>query len=418
MSRLLKPGRAIEFPTRDEPSKSSFKLDASRNAFPGKGLLRGVIIASILLAFLKLPTSWFHGLADSILELEPTPAPSVEGLVYLETDYPSGSLDLRILPSSSTSASPDREAQSYARLSVQLGCEVRGIHASPHGPWIVIQWSCEDGARIEVVNGRSGNPVPLSSDVRSDTIFLYWHPRKNEILLKIHASTDPQIASLAVPSGRLSGSRLPTNTYAAAYHRSGAQLAFATYSGFGQGSELWLADKTGEHKQLIKQFPSQIVGMLQWSDQDDKLAYILLPDSVQPFSTGELWVVNADGSEARFLTAADAGHGFPIFWSTDGSHVFYIRRENPDDLGADIDPKALLSNLYQVEVMRGIPTPLTTLEDAIVADPSRSPNGQFIAFTVIRNQKAELWQFDLNSKSAELLQRTNAPRHPAWVQSE
>src|SRR5690606_762686 len=45
--------------------------------------------------------------------------------------------------------------------------------------------------------------------------------------------------------------------------------------------------------------------------------------------------------------------GYLLNWSPDGNSLIYVHRENPDDIGADIDPLALRSNLYQVDVSSG-----------------------------------------------------------------
>jgi len=84
--------------------------------------------------------------------------------------------------------------------------------------------------------------------------------------------------------------------------------------------------------------------------------------------TSNLWIINADGSDARPLTAGSAGHGSPR-WSPDGNRLLYVSTE---DGGAEIWVRWMDT---------GQTAKLTNLTEG-PGSLTWSPDGRQIAFTM------------------------------------
>ena len=143
---------------------------------------------------------------------------------------------------------------------------------------------------------------------------------------------------------------------------------------------------------------STIISFARYSPDGRQIAFIKIPDTQTPFTVGELWVMNADGSNARKLADADAGHGYAANWSPDGKRIAFVVRENPEDEQADQSSDALISNIYIVDVESGALTQVTHLEDGRVETPFWSPDGNTLAFNVVINDRMEVRIADLDNR--------------------
>jgi Tol biopolymer transport system component len=115
-----------------------------------------------------------------------------------------------------------------------------------------------------------------------------------------------------------------------------------------------------------------------------------ITDTQTPFTVGELWVMNSDGSNPHKVADADAGHGYAANWSPDGTEIAFVKRENPDDERADQSSEALISNIYIVDVQIGSLTQITYLEEGRAETPFWSPDGNTLAFNVVINDRMEV----------------------------
>ncbi len=133
-----------------------------------------------------------------------------------------------------------------------------------------------------------------------------------------------------------------------------------------------------------------------------------------PFTVGELWVMQADGSNARKLSDADAGHGFSEAWSPDGSRIAFVVRENAKDVEADQNADALRSQVAIVNVNNGSQTLLTSFPSARVEAPAWSPDGNTLTFTVVLNDRMNVYV--VIAASGEIRETIAAPACcPVWM---
>lgn len=186
-------------------------------------------------------------------------------------------------------------------------------------------------------------------------------------------------------------SSFPASLYDLAVMPDGQSVLYATTQELGSGLALWLAKPDGRSVRRLLVDPVHIIAYARPSPDGDLIAYILMPDSLVPFTSGELWVMAADGSQPRFLMEVDAGHGFAPVWSPDGSRIAAVVRENPEDAEANISAWALVSNISVVDVVSGQELAATDFLDALVEVPAWSPGGKALVFNVIGNGTITAW---------------------------
>ena len=124
--------------------------------------------------------------------------------------------------------------------------------------------------------------------------------------------------------------------------------------------------------------------------------------------------MNSDGSNARKLAEADAGHGYAANWSPDGKQIAFVVRENPEDEGADQSSEALISNIYLVDVENAKLTQLTHFTEGRAETPFWSLDGNTLAFTVVMNGRMQVQIADILSGKIQPL-ITESTCCPAWM---
>ena len=242
-------------------------------------------------------------------------------------------------------------------------------------------------------NLQTGESVNPAETLQTDARFLAWSADGRSLYLKTDTLGSPQTVRFDRIQNRLTALDLPETVYDLAALPDG-YVIYSFTKGIGFGSETWLADADGLHPRPILFEPLEIIAYLRPAPDGSRIAFILMPDSQVPFTIGGLWVMNADGTNARFLAEADAGHGYAPAWSPDGTQIAFVVRENPDDPQADLSAGALLSNVYRIEVRGGALTPVTAFTDAIVETPVWSPDGAGLFFNVFRNGTIQVWVDD------------------------
>jgi Tol biopolymer transport system component len=288
-------------------------------------------------------------------------------------------------------------------------CEADQLTASPNGKYLLLQYNCEAALFAILQNLETGTETTLARGY-----FLDWSADGDWLLFR---QTDQrQIWLVYAPNINISIlNNLPSGTYNATFYPDGQRLSTAASKGLGFGSELGVYDLASSQYTLQQTFPTQIVAFPRWSPDGTKLAYILMPDSNQPFTIGELWLADpATAAPTQKLDAVDAGHGYPAVWSPDSQSLAYVRRENLDSVRANHLAPALRSNLYLANTATSQITPLTTFPDSLVYDVVWSPDGGQLAFTA----DDTIWLLPLGATPGQPptpLTHSTTARHPAWL---
>jgi hypothetical protein len=129
------------------------------------------------------------------------------------------------------------------------------------------------------------------------------------------------------------------------------------------------------------------IEQIAWSSDGSQMAFESFKDG-----SGDIYVMDADGSNVRKLTDSPADDQWPA-WSPNGTTIVYSNTgATPPDVGG-FSPT---SEIYTVPVSGGAPTRLT---DDRVSDsqPEYSPDGTQIAF----NRNGGLWIMDADGHNAE-----------------
>ena len=174
-------------------------------------------------------------------------------------------------------------------------------------------------------------------------------------------------------------------------------FTFTLSRGLGYGSELYLAKQDGRTTQLLYADQYNYISYARFSPDSGQIVFVKTPDTQTPFTVGELWIINSDGTDAHKLADADAGHGYAANWSPDGTKIAYVVRENPEDENADRSSEALISNIYILDPERGVKKKLTNLTEGHVETPHWSPLGNTLVFNIVLNGRMTVHIADMDS---------------------
>jgi dipeptidyl aminopeptidase/acylaminoacyl peptidase len=321
------------------------------------------------------PFAFLLSCASQTPEHSPTPA------LYVYRFNPPGLIEF----------SEGLEAIDEIPFSVPPNCGLLNILSPPIGSFLAIELSCPNGQTVLFLDT---NTAGLTQPVRdSDSHFLAWTVDGNAAYLKIDSLGSPRVVHVST-DGTKQLLSLPEFTYDLATS-SQVEFTFTLSRGLGQGSELHLTEGDGRASRLLYADPTSYVSLARFSPDGTQIAFIKIPDTPTPFTIGELWIMNRDGSNPRQLAEADAGHGYAANWSPDGKEIAFVARENGEDERADQSSEALISNLYVVEVASGTLTQVTHLEHGRVETPYWSPRGNMLAFNTVINDRMEVQIADL-----------------------
>ena len=124
--------------------------------------------------------------------------------------------------------------------------------------------------------------------------------------------------------------------------------------------------------------------------------------------------MDSDGSNARKVAEADAGHGYAANWSPDGKQIALVVRENPENQNADQVSDELISNIYIVDVESGALIQVTQFKEGRAETPFWSPDGNTLAFQVVINGRMNVSIVDVATGEIQPLEAEPACC-PAWM---
>ncbi len=302
-------------------------------------------------------------------------------------------------------------------FSIPLNCGLLNTFPAPIGKFMVIELNCPNGQTVLFLDTETNTVTQPIND--SDSHFLAWTPDGTQVYLKVDSLGNAHIARVHV-SGKNEIIPVTEFTYDLSANPDNHSFIFTFSRGLSQGSELWLAKQNGNVVEQLYADPFNYISFAHYSPNGSQIAFIKIPDTQTPFPVGELWVIpstvaqGADGSNARKVADADAGHGYAASWSPDGKWIALVVRENPGDERANQAAEALISNIYVVEVESGTLKQITHLENGRVETPYWSPDGNTLAFNIVMNDRMDVQIADLTTGEIRSL-IAESTCCPAWI---
>jgi Tol biopolymer transport system component len=306
-----------------------------------------------------------------------TPPPSLQTTFYV----------YRFDPPAFVEFSKDFQPIKEIPFFIPLNCGLLNTFPAPIGKYIAIELNCPNGQTVLFFDTETTSVTQTITD--SDSHFLAWTPDGNAAYLKVDSLGNAHIARVDA-NGKNEFIRVTEFTYDLSANPRNSDFTFTFSRGLGQGSELWLAKNNGKAVEQLYADQFNYISFARYSPDGNEIAFIKIPDTQTPFTVGELWVMSADGSNARKLADVDAGHGYAANWSADGQRMAFVVRANPGDERADQSSEALISDIYIVEVESGTLKQITHLENGRVETPFWSPDGNTLAFNVVINDRMEV----------------------------
>ncbi|HJS18742.1 MAG TPA: hypothetical protein VJ785_08335 [Anaerolineales bacterium] len=302
-------------------------------------------------------------------------------------------------------------------FSIPLNCSLFDVFPAPFGKFLLIELSCPSGQTVlfldtsSSLNSDSGSVTQPVTD--SDSHFLAWESDGMSVYLKVDSLGEARVIR-AYTDGRHRDVNLSSWTYDLATDPDSSDFIFTLSRGLGYGSELFAGGGIVRNSRLLYQDQFNYISFARFSPDGSRIAFIKIPDSGTPFTVGELWVMDADGSNPRKLAEADAGHGYAANWSADGEWIAFVKRENPQDERADHSAEALISNIYRVNVQSGEEKQVTQFNDGRAETPHWSADGNTLAFNTVLNGRMEVQIADISTGESRSLIAEPACC-PAWM---
>lgn len=338
-----------------------------------------------------------------LLSCSPTPASQQPTQTSL--------LVYRFEPPAFIEFSEDMQPSKEIPFSLPRSCGLLDVFTAPLGQHLLIELSCPNGQTVLWLDTVTGSVTQPITD--SDAHFLARTPDGTAAYLKVDALGNTKIIRAGID-----GSHKETDvtgwTYDLAASPMSDDFIFSFSRGLGSGSELNFTQNNGRNAKTLYSDLFHYIAFARYSPDAEQIAFIKIPDSSTPFTVGELWVMDADGSNARKLSDVDAGHGYAANWSPDGTQIAFVKRENPQDTNANQSTESLISNIYIIDVQSGAVSQMTHFEEGRAETPHWSPQGNTLSFNAVINGRMKVFTLDITTGASRPL-ITESTCCPAWM---
>jgi len=233
---------------------------------------------------------------------------------------------------------------------------------------------------IAAINGRKITTAQVGT-------FISWAPDSSKALLFYSPTNGPGIRKmyaldvkgnyydLGLPNGAISADISPLN----------GSILYSFTSKRTDNSTLCLRHPHGKDTQLLKG-DNNIFAWARWSPRCDKIVFL---KSDLLITHGEVWSINADGTEAE--KASDVNWGYPAVWSPDGTRFAFA---NARDIWEYDTVAKSLHNATNLNQGRG-------------EHPSYSADGETLVFSSI----GQIWKV-MNGSVTQLTSDIRAKDYP------
>lgn len=296
-------------------------------------------------------------------------------------------------------------------FSTPQSCSLFDVFPALVGKFLLLELSCPNGQTVLFLDSETGSVTQPVSE--SDSHFLAWANDGKSTYLKIDSLGDARLVR-AYTNGRYQNMEINNWTYDLSTNPDSDDFVFTFSRGLGYGSEMTLSQHNGRDLQQLVVDRYHYLSLARYSPDGKQISFIKIPDSQTPFTVGELWLMNADGSNPRKLADVDAGHGYAANWSPDGNWIAFVKRENAQEQNADQAAESLISNIYLVSVQIGELKQITSFTNGRAETPHWSPDGNTLTFNTVLDGRMEVQIADIASGEIQALTREPACC-PAWM---
>jgi len=282
--------------------------------------------------------------------------------------------------------SPEAVVRKKISLIPPTDCSLYSLHPAPVGRWIAVEWECSFGPAVEIFNSSSGESHFVLSDPTIDSRLLAWLPDGRSLFVKIGTLSVPQVLRVDAATSRAVELPLSPFTYDLAGSPGGRSILFSLSKGVGFGSETWLAGPDGQNPSQFLVDPQNIISLAQFSPDGTRIAFFRLRDTQSNSALGDLWVMDAAGSNERKLAQVDVRLGISPSWSPDGTRIAFAS-------GAS-DRSSTTLSIYDLQQGKLASYPLEP-----VTTPAWSPDGSLVSFST-RSDGAlpfDAWFYEIKS---------------------
>jgi dipeptidyl aminopeptidase/acylaminoacyl peptidase len=296
-------------------------------------------------------------------------------------------------------------------FSVPPDCSLLDVFPAPLGALLLVELVCPNGQTVLFLDTNSGS---VTQPVReTDSHFLAWTTDGKEAYLKVDSLGNTRILKSDV-KGKHRNVDITGWTYDLSTMPGSSDFVFTFSRGLGSGSEMTLSQRNSRDFQQLLVDRLNYLSFARYSPDGKQIAFLKIRDSQTPFTVGELWVMDTDGTHPRKLADADAGHGYAANWSSDGKWIAFVKRENAEDQSANQSADSLISNIYLVNLQSGDLKQITSLTKGRAETPHWSPDGNMLAFNTVLDGRMEVQIADIASGEIQSL-ITEPACCPAWM---